>query len=76
VNTASLPDHIIGMVYITCLGVLHCPMTIEEKTKTLESELKRFAEDGHSLTAVQTGLEPFDKAVMDYALQLEATLTP
>ncbi len=71
-NTIQVSDNQIVMIWFSCLAVLHCPMTVEDKIKTLESALMhKILENNQTVAIVQTGLEPFDKALMGYANAIE-----
>lgn len=71
-NTVQVSDNQIVMIWFSCLAVLHCPMTVEDKIKTLEAALmNKILENNQTVPVVQTGLEPFDKALMGYATTIE-----
>jgi len=56
-------------VWSNCVAVLRCPMSVEDKIQTLESEIKKLSVDAGSHYFAVTGLEPFDKAVSSYVRQ-------
>ena len=51
------------LLFFAALSVLNCPMTVEDKIRTLEDQLANLTEeDLEEFSQVLTGLEPFDKA--------------
>ncbi|MBD2152300.1 hypothetical protein H6F44_19580 [Pseudanabaena sp. FACHB-1277] len=59
-----------AQVWFCCLSVLHCPMSVEDKIKTLEIALFSEIDNLDFVNVPETGLEPFDKAVKSYAVKL------
>lgn len=53
------------LLYFTGLAVLRCPMSVEDKIKTLERALLPLVNEHLLKPYPKTGLEPFDKAMED-----------
>lgn len=51
------------LLFFAALSVLNYPMPVEDKIRTLESQLVDLTEeDLNEFSQITTGLEPFDKA--------------
>lgn len=59
-----------AQIWFCCLSVLHCPMSVEDKIKTLELALFKEIGDREFMNVPETGLQPFDMAVKNYASRL------
>ncbi|MEE3716280.1 hypothetical protein V2H45_05930 [Tumidithrix elongata RA019] len=71
----NVSDDYLATVWTACLAVLNCPKTVEEKVQILESALvQKLLTTGQSLAQLQTGLEPFDTAIVSYTTDLEKKL--
>lgn len=61
-----------NLLFFTALSVLNCPMSVEDKIKTLEEQLftNLTEEDLKEFSKLTTNLEPFDKACKSYLTKL------
>ena len=74
-NTVTVSDNQATMILVSCLAVLHSPLSNEEKIKTLEALLMaRILNSGYSVPFVVTGLPILDDAVASFALMIESRL--
>lgn len=74
-HIAQVSDGEIIKIWFSCLAVLHCPMTVEDKIKTLENALmSKVLDTNQVIPVIQTGLLPFDNAQIAYAKSVEERL--
>jgi len=71
----QVSDSQLMMIWFYCLAMLHSPLTVEEKIKVLENALlSKVLDSNQALPVVQSGLLPFDEALLAYASALESRL--
>lgn len=56
------PDERKKLMWFAALAVLKCPMSVEDKIRTLENQLSPLLDGGLPFIP-PTGLDPFDKAI-------------
>ena len=71
-NTVQVSDNQIIAIWFCCLAMLYFPEPLEKKIQLLENALMSKVLDTNTiLAAVQTGLIPFDEAVLAYGKGIE-----
>jgi hypothetical protein len=71
-NTVQVFDNQIISIWFCCLAMLHSQEPVEKKIQLLENALmSRILDTQSTLAAVQTGLIPFDEAVLAYGKGIE-----